>query len=419
MRLTELPEIKLWIDQFNEKEIDQELAKELVEKLHYVSANRLVRDFRELLRLSYLNQGVTALFVERELQKTRGKISQGMYREDKVRIEGRRRFARRAVGAALPVVKSLRNASQEVGSEGVIAQVLTQICALNSMSFLLQPSADEIRRKAVRHLVVVTDFIASGDRACKMLDSLWRLSTVRSWKSGKFIRLTVMAFTGTSAGIAAVKRHSSRPDVQIVMDCPTIGTSFAKEKIPLIEDLCERYAKTSDRPLGYGKIGALVAFEHSCPNNAPAIFTESVNSLRRPWRALFERRSTSQLFAQSPELSRPDLQLLFETLGFPTIAGSPAFIRCNKAQKHMYLVLAALSRRQRTTQALIRSTGLTLLELKTSLDRAESLGLTQDFRLLNAGRKELARLERSKPRKMPTKGKPLMYHPTALRAPIK
>ena len=99
------------------------------------------------------------------------------------------------------------------------------------MSFLLQPSADEIRRKAVRHLVVVTDFIASGDRACKMLDSLWRLSTVRSWKSGKFIRLTVMAFTGTSAGIAAVKRHSSRPDVQIVMDCPTIGTSFAKEKM--------------------------------------------------------------------------------------------------------------------------------------------------------------------------------------------
>lgn len=419
MHQSDLAGVKLWINQFNDQQGDRELAKDLIDRLHYVSGTRLVGDLRTSLSASFSQKGVSALFVERELSKTRGEMPPPMYREEKVRIVGRRRYARKAMGAAAPVIKSMRNSSQEIGSEGIIAQALSQHCALNKKSFLLHPSAQEVRKLKVRNFVIVTDFIGSGDRICRMLDSLWRVASVKSWRSGKFVKISVLAFSGTAHGIASVERHRSRPNVQFIMDCPTISNSFDFDKRDRMVDLCERYAKNSARPLGYGEVGSLIAFEHSCPNNAPAILIESIDQIREPWRALFEKRSTAPVFSSQGTPYVWDPQIFFETLGYPTIAQSPAFLRSSNMKKSMYLLLAALSRKRITTTALIRATGFSLQTLGNSLAMAESLGLVENFRLLGVGRKEIARLLRSKVRKLRANIPPLMYYPTALRAPTK
>ena len=417
MRIHELPEAALWIDQFSQSAEDFQLAQRLLDRLHFVTATRFAADVQELLRSKFLGHGATALYVERELQKTRSTTPPAMYRAEKIRIPGRRRFVRRAVGAAVPAVKSMTNAQQEIGSEGPLAQVLSQFCSRHRNKFLLQPSAEEMRRKRVRQLVVVTDFIGSGDRICRMLDSIWKVASVRSWNSGQFVRLSVVAFTGTSTGIAAVSKHRSHPDVYVVMDCPTIWTSFTGEESIKIEDLCQRYGTASARPLGYGNVGALVAFEHSCPNNAPSILIESSESHLRPWRPLFERRATSHIFARSSEPNTVDFGLLFESLGYPSIAQSSAFHRSRREQRYMYLLLAALSKRNRTVPSLVRSTALSLQVLNSALEMATGLGLVRNRRLLPAGGKELDRLVRSRSL-IPTANRAAsMYYPSALRFP--
>lgn len=415
MRLNDLPEAELWLEQFSED--DRRLAGRLLVRLQYVSGTRLAIDLEYLLLSTFKGQGPSALFVERELPKTRSPLPPAMYKEERVKRKGRRRHTRRAVGAAVPAVKSLTNLRQEVGSEGVLAHLLSQFCANHSRAFVLQPAADLLRTMKVRQLVIVTDFLGSGDRVRRMLDSLWRVASVRSWRSGQFIKLAVVAFTGTRAGIAAASEHRASPSVHVVMDCPTISTLFSTEEAAQIEDLCRRYAPASRRPLGYGEIGSLVAFEHSCPNNAPAILIESNSTQRSRWEALFPNRQTLPIYAWMRSSDTPDFELLLGFLSYPTIAGSPAFLRSRRDRKLVYLLLAALSRRHRTIPQLIRATTLSLRELKDSIDAAAALGLVRNLRLLPAGRNELERLNRSKPRAQTIKQVSMWYYPKALRAP--
>ena len=417
MRFNEIPEATLWLEQFSECGGDRTLAGRLLERIQFVSPTRLTADIEDLLLSAFKGRGPTALFVERELPKTRSPVPPAMYKEQLVRRPGRRRFVRRAFGADAPLVKSMTNLQQSVGSEGPLAQALSQFCASHKRAFVLQPAAELVRTMHVRQLVIVTDFLGSGDRVRRMLDSLWRVASVKSWRSGQFIELAVVAFTGTETGIAAVREHQPSPAVHVVMDCPTISTSFSNAEATQIEDLCQRYAPLSERPLGYGDVGALVAFAHSCPNNAPAILIESSDTQRRPWRALFPRRRTLDFYTHTHHSDAPDFELLLGYLGYPTVAGSPAFLRSRRDRKTVYLLLAALSKRQRTIPELIRATALTLYDLRAAIDAGTALGLVRNLRLLPAGRRELDRQVRSKSRKQAVEQTPRMYYPNALRAP--
>jgi len=418
MELTDYKPAAFWLDQFNRQPEDRELAAHMLKEFRYISNVDLASDLTILLERNIPRLEMAALYVERELQTTRRRKPAKMYKEIKVTVPGRRKKALRAKGAAQPVVRSLTNNQQQVGSEGVIAQQLTQLCKKHRRRFLLHPSAEMIRSKRARHLVIVTDFVGSGNRIYRMLNSLWQVRSVRSWHSLQFIRVWVVCYSGSPAGLSYVKKHPSRPKVLHVLPCPTLESIFDTQSSNSLKDLCCRYGKFHKRPLGYDDVGALIAFEHGCPNNSPAVFIETSSSHKSPWQPLFEKCSTIQLArAANHEVKRVET-LVLETLRYPNIATSPSFIKASCERRNVILLLAALSQRHRHFCELVGILQMPLWELSAAFNQATELDLVDSHnRLTNAGRQELRKLVLEnvlQPMALQPKSN---YYPTMLRAP--
>lgn len=418
MQLTDYKPAALWLDQFNLRPGDRELAVQMLEKFRYVSNVDLASDLAILLEQNIPHREKAALYVERELQTTRSKKPVKMYKEGKIPRIGSRRKALHATGAARAVVRSPTHSRQQVGSEGVIAQQLTQLCARHRRRFLLQPSAEEIRTARVRHMVIVTDFIGTGTRILRMVASLWQVGSVRSWYSGKFVRIWVVCYSSTPTGVTNVQNHPSSPRVvQVLQPCPTLDNAFNAQHAAALKDLCSRYGQFHDHPLGYGDVGALIAFEHSCPNNAPVVFTEASVSHRAPWQPLFEKRATVQLGRAASRTPEQVKTLALETLRYPAIATAPAYLNARREKRNIILLLAALSRRHRHTSELVGILRMPLWELSDALNQATSLGLVDThLRLTKVGLQLI--------RKLAFKGEPPVapspknhYYPSVLRAP--
>lgn len=416
MRITDYRPAALWLGQFSRPE-DHNLAAQMLDRLRYVTNVDLASDIALQLERVIPRGEKAALYIERELQTVRNNKPIKMYKEDKLKVAGRRRRGLRAVGAALAAVRSPTNNRQQVGSEGVIAQQLTQLCARHRGRFILQPTAEEIRAARVRHMVIVTDFIGSGNRVTRMLESLWQVRSIRSWHSGRFIRTRVLCYSGTPGGLDAVKRHRSNPSVALVMPCPTITNAFSAQESANIVDLCNRHGQFHKYPLGYGFVGALIAFEHGCPNNAPAILIEASNSHSAPWQPLFEKRSSGEIARAASVAPDAVVTLPLETLRYPAIAVASGYKNSGLERRNIILLLAALSRRHRCINELVGILQMPLWQLANAFDQATSLGLIdQHERLTAIGRRELRALARNDAEALATSPR-TNYYPSVLRAP--
>lgn len=166
---------KLWLQQFSPAE--EPYARKILEKFLFVSGTEFTDNLGHLALSSFPVNDVVAFFIERQLPTTRARLPLKMYKEVKM-SKGRGLPKRlRAEGAALQSVESPRNDQQDIGSEGIVASVLSQLCRQYKKRFVLHPSANEIRKRRVTHFVIVSDFIGSGKRAilCRTtLDNVWR-----------------------------------------------------------------------------------------------------------------------------------------------------------------------------------------------------------------------------------------------------
>lgn len=192
----------------------------------------------------------------------------------------------RATGAGMPPIV-VDPDDQEVGSEGAIANFITGYERLHRDSVLSHPGPDALRTGRVSHIVIVTDFIGSGKRVWEMLEAFWRVATIRSWHSYGLVRFAVIAYSGTEDGLKQVRSHRSGPNVRVVHACPTIFTAFVGADRDAVEALCRAHPRKSRYPFGFGWAGALIAFSHGMPNNAPPI----LHSDRKGWVPLFHNRS--------------------------------------------------------------------------------------------------------------------------------
>lgn len=434
------PAAELWLSQFNDDD-ELRLARRLLSKFRLVDSNELTRVFSAALEALSLS-GPIAVYIERELPhhwrnlvhvRTRWSMAGGrrtrlapvtarrleklplrMYKEKAI-SRGRGVPKRlRAEGAALPAIASRRSDRQDFGSEAAIALIASMV-ARRFRNVFVHPSTTQLRRKKIRRAVILTDFIGSGTRGCQMLESLWHVRSFRSWWSGGQMHPSVLAFAGTAAGCEKVRGHPSNPVVTCLTSCPTIENQFSGVERRAIEGLCQRKAPDSERPLGFGDAGALIAFEHSCPNNVPAIFVETDIRRASAWTPLFPKRTTAEIFRTigSPQRRERD-RIALETLRMEKISEGSAFARMGEGRRNLALLLAALARGHRTLDELAATSLLQAPELAVALEQARGSGLVSGWRLTPAGHALLRRLARSS-RSTADPAKPL-YYPKSLRS---
>lgn len=409
-RLSRTPSATEWLKQF--RAADQQVAASLLDSLVLLSDDDVASSIRATLRkLAQTRKGIrrkVALYSEREFaEASLFKSEQRPGRDGILRA--------RAVGnTGPPAVKPLRGRTR-VGSEGLIASLVSQAVEASRAICLNNPGPDRIRRNHVGLIVIVTDFLGSGTRVGTMVDKFVKVPSVRAWLSNGWVRFAVVAAAGTAAGIRAAENHRVAPSLLVTYAVPTLSSFPDRSLVSKWRWLMGHYGPRRARgagPEGYGDGGALVAFSHRVPNNTPLLLHQGA----RDWSPLFVGPPSDDLraaFGMAPLGARVKSAAA-------AAAPTPLSDDLTPEEGRMVVVLRAIRGRWRAGQEIefAERTGLTVTEV---LD-AKDLALTGDLltaqgRLTEDGQK-LARAGMAQERRrpdIPTRAG--MYYPQALRAP--
>ena len=400
---------------------DQALATDLLQNLRLVSQEELAAGLRELiLERARAGEGPIGLYAERELPQREGRPHR-LFKEPRRRV-------RRAEGVVGPLaVSPLRRYDQDVGSEGVIAQVISQLCRQHRDLFYSHPGPDKIRAKKVRRFFVVTDLVGSGTRAWKYIESAWRVRSVRSWWSYGYFKFEVIAFSATEKGRAHVESHHAQPHVHFQVPCPTVDNTFNAERASAISQLCVNYDPVARSPvdsLGYDGTGALLVFANGAPNNVPRMLFATDRS--RGWIPLFPQRVAADVPAEhfGRRLTAEDIERRLTQMRQRVLAASPALRTAPLSTQQYLLLLAASTRPPRRVESIARRSGLTVMEVnKLGARLRQFRWITAEWRPTDAGLRQLeharnvARRSRRRRQTAESQDKP-EYYPQSLRAPV-
>jgi hypothetical protein len=356
---------KDWLSQFPDK--DQSAATLLINSLMLVSASAFAMGVNRLLasilkECRSLNKPM-ALYAEREMEKENGEVG-AFFPNSQLG---------RATGKGLPPIVTHAN-KQEVGSEGITATLITSFCRLNKTMALSHSGPDELRSKKVGTIVIVTDFVGSGNRICTMLDAFEKVATLQSWMSYHLIEFRIVAFSGTEYGLWQVRNHPLKPKISTLHACPTFDEAFGGLELASIQDLCKRYPRKSSWPFGYGETGALIAFSHGIPNNAPSI----LHSSAKGWKPLFAGRST--LASSLDDYADTEEQLAVTSKKTIGVRGTRELLKSRDSSiwVHTMLVLVAARAGSRTVQKIAARTRLKMFEVEDVLRKTKAAGWTTE-----------------------------------------
>ncbi len=411
--LSETEEGIEWIKQLRTD--DQFLGCNLLNAITLVNHEKFVASLRQLIidKSNSVN-GMIALFAEREVKRGKNRVPHRLYKESY------RKKNRRACGMGPQPVQPTKNFNLTIGSEGIISWLISELCIEFPEKFICHPSPDQIRNKKVRMFMLVTDLIGTGNRTCEYLESAWRVASIKSWKSLKYLSFSVIAYSGTNQGIRSVRHHNSNPTTDLVEPCPTIDSEFDKETSKRIKSLCIYYDPVDHgyiESLGYKGSGALIAFSHGCPNNSPRILHKRRKNV---WEPLFPKRRTSATRHIFGEKSNPnELKKRLDRLHETRLAKGYWITKVSKEGQKMLILLAALRRGPRFSEAIARKTGLTIPEIEIILGKAKKWGwVSEGLYLTKAGKGQLSHARKITGTDVEIAEKNNeMYFPELLRAP--
>jgi hypothetical protein len=403
-----------WLGQFTPA--DQSTAIELLRALALVSRDMFAERLRRLV-LKRVENGNTpiGLYVERELRHRKG-VPFKLFKETKGKVK-------RAFGVGPLPIQPTQSYDADVGSEGLVAHLVTELCREFPKTFYNQPGPDQIRKHGIRRFILVTDYIGSGKRARTYLEAAWRVRSVRSWWSSrakKGMAFEVIAYAASNTGKYRVESHPSCPAIHAAITCPTIDTAFRYGLRADIRSLCTRYAPISNHSipsLGFGSVGALIAFAHGAPNNAPTILHKGSSA----WVPLFPARVTS---ATRSEFGIDDdkattIRERLSAMRQKKLASGDWVEATKPHARTTLIVMAALSQRPRNLEAVSARTGLTIIDVEEAVRRAHSHGWVDGRnRLTDDGQGQLAHARKTVQTIFALPPEPDdFYCPTSLRAP--
>ncbi len=267
MALSDLTISKEWIEQFSDEK--KPFARLLLDNLLLVGQEQFSRDlYAYILELARDLPKPIALVPVREM--ARGAHYYGNDRNAKPRV---------LLSASLP------------GSEAIVANIATQLIRLDTERtiFTCTPSLRNLRESRCRSVLLIDDFIGSGNTIDGFFHSYNLHKTIKSWRSGRFIDFFVVAYSGTKIGVNNVSKNKRILNTWLIKECPTILERI--ESIPdygKVKRLCLDYARESETmPFGFADTMGSLVFEHSAPNNLPAILWRSTPE----WKTVFPGRS--------------------------------------------------------------------------------------------------------------------------------
>lgn len=406
-RLSEQPFAEPWLAQFDPS--DRAIAAQVIDEILLIDADEHRRGLVKLLddvRASRSDDRPMALYAERVVAREGGAKDGNILSLFPGTESGR------ATGPNLDPVPIDPKATG-TGSEGIVANIITAYKRRYGDIILDHPGPDDLRDKKARQIVIVTDFIGSGGRVWNMLEALSKVATLRSWRSYGLIDVHVVAYSGTTFGVNYASSHWLKPTVRTVRACPTIASTFQEPHRSKVNRLCRAYPKRTRFPFGIGHVGALMAFQHSVPNNAPALLFHD-----KKWLPLFTKRSTVDAGEVFPgmldgELTRRASREL-QISDAATLLSDPK----GRLWIKTMLVLTAIERGARSAQDISAQSRLSIDVIRDILLQTEiSRWTSKNLRLTQVGRAELRRLRRRRARKplLPSETDPY-YYPTQLRA---
>jgi hypothetical protein len=373
-----------WLSQFDD--LDKGMASRLVNSLTLVSHSSFDRTLDCLIRQTKDSvKGPIALFATRELKKKK-----------------KTEFVKDIVSTDTKLSLDAVSRGSDLGSEARVAATIRSICK-SSPAFLNHPTVEQMRTQRCDAIVVVDDLVGSGTRSAEFLGAIWESRSIRSWLSRKNVQIIVICYAATKKGKARVERLMCHPTVKYEIACPVITSlPWPKKLRDRIDALCEKYGPSTSRPripLGYCDIGALLVFEHGCPNNAPSILW-APQTTKTNWLPLFPDRTIlpKEKSAFPSEIERRDpISVLVEagqTRLSRAVTSAPPPI-----SEETLLVLAFAAKRVLNAGALSFATGLTDRQCATILQDCVRWGfLTITYRLTDAGRAELKTARKVKKR---------------------
>lgn len=165
---------------------------------------------------------------------------------------------------------------------------------------------EKLRSQRVRTLAILTDSIGTGSQVESFAKHLSQNKTIRSWRSGKFMRIVAVSMSGTLAGVLKLRTSRYVDDViclEPALDLKTAPLNDMERRS--ITALCEKYGRLRDYKLGYGGAAMLTAFEHGVPNTMPCIIWQD----SRKWKPLFGAKSIPEevirAAARAPQSGSP------------------------------------------------------------------------------------------------------------------
>ena len=409
--LSTFPIAQAWLAQFDA--IDRRTAGKMLDAMLLLNEEQVSSALRsQLYALADSRHGKrrrVALYAEREFGGA------PVFSVDMV-ADASGRLRRRSIGRKGPApIKPVRG-SGRVGSEGLVAFVISQARATKPNSFLNHPGPDLLRGKTKPSgsIGIVTDFIGSGSRVRDMLDAFWAVPSIRSWVSKKWIDFKVIAAAATAAGVENVRRHRLRPHVSFQHVAPTIVSFPDWQEATKWLRLIEHYGPDAGRGAsryGFGGNGALVAFNYRIPNNTPAF----LHCTYGDWRALYD--------GAAPDDLRPAFGIRARSEVIRQAAGDIGVEVADDLPPDdaaLLLVLILLRGRWRAGAeiALAERTGMAVPDIMDILVRAlKGSFINSSGRLTDAGQALLAAGRRSERQRPVIATNPAPYYPLMLRTP--
>lgn len=373
VRLSTLPAALAWANQFSSA--DRDVAVQLLDALVLVSLSAVHRSLTGLMESLVHGEGTCAFYAVRELE------------------DGARYFPnKKQKPDAVP--------TSAVGSEGVVAQIITKLAAA-TRDGLDHPPIMTLRRRRVNNIVLVDDVCLSGNRTSAFIRALMLNASLRSWASYGKLSIHIVAYAvsreaehriaGTIARWTRIPREG-RLRFHVEQSSIAGYRNLDETLHGRLRSLCTRYPPTLTRPdagarMGYGNTMSTTVFQHGCPNNVPAMLWATAAG----WAPLFPGRQVpASLFPAFAESPNPDREARLSAMLAAEDGAS------NGDQSDVTRVLKALRRRKLREGELVHATGLGTLSVRLVLRQCLRFGLVSsaDGRTTPKGNAELRRLGR-------------------------